>query len=180
MKKLFKESDEVLYFKESPSFLSYENLIDLKKNIIKTNQKKIRICSHLKKDDFLHEMFIIHHKSCYIRPHRHISKSESIFIIEGEVDLILFDELGNIKDVIEMGDPLSKKLIYNRLNESIFHTLLIKSEYIIFHEVTEGPFDKFKTEYAKWAPADDGPRAECYVHDTILKVNNFKSNINES
>ena len=30
--------------------------------------------------------------------------------------------------------------------------LIIKSEYFVFHEVTNGPFDKSKTIFPTWAP----------------------------
>ena len=108
-------------------------------------------------------MFIVHHKDTFVRPHRHIGKSESMYIIEGEVDLILFHDNGSIKDVIEMGDFSSKKIIYHRLNQPIFHTLFIKSEYLVFHEVTEGPFDRSRTEFPDWAPINESTDIKHFI-----------------
>ena len=166
MTKFKYENSEVIYFSNSPVILSSKDLMNLKKKASLNSSKKIRICSHLDKKDNLHEMFIVHHKDAYVRPHRHIGKSESMYIIEGEVDLILFHDNGSIRDVVEMGDFLSKKIIYHRLNQPIFHTLFIKSEYLVFHEVTEGPFDRSRTEFPDWAPINESTNIKHFIKNS--------------
>ncbi len=51
-----------------------------------------------------------------------------------------------------MGDQRSGKIFYNRLDKQSYHMLIIKSDFLIFHEITSGPFDKNKTIFPKWAP----------------------------
>ena len=35
-------------------------------------------------------MVIFHRKNTYIRPHKHLMKTESYLVLEGEIDIILF------------------------------------------------------------------------------------------
>ena len=36
------------------------------------------------------------------------------------------------------------------MNKSMFHSLIVKSKYLIFHELTKGPFIKKNMIIAKW------------------------------
>ena len=67
-------------------------------------RSRIRLCAHPDVNDTLHEMLIVHEKGTYVRPHKHLNKTESVHIIEGSVDVVIFDDDGNITDVIQMGD----------------------------------------------------------------------------
>ena len=42
----------------------------------------------------IHEMIVFHKKGSYVRPHKHLNKLESFFIISGEVTLVIFDKKG--------------------------------------------------------------------------------------
>ena len=53
-----------------------------------------------------------------------------------------------------MGDPSTEKLFYHRLNKFIYHMLIIKTEFLVFHEVTEGPFVRLDTVFPDWAPEE--------------------------
>ena len=37
-------------------------------------RQRARICSHRTVDEAIHEMFIVHHKTAYVRPHKHCKK----------------------------------------------------------------------------------------------------------
>ena len=56
--------------------------------------------------------------------------------------------------IINMGDPSTEKLFYHRLNKFIYHMLIIKTEFLVFHEVTEGPFVRLDTVFPDWAPEE--------------------------
>ena len=47
-------------------------------------------------------MFIFHRKGTYVRHHKHLSKAESFHLVEGEADILLFDEQGNLNKVINL------------------------------------------------------------------------------
>ena len=131
----------------------------LKKQALKNERKRIRLCSHRDIHDTLHEMLIIHTKDAYIRPHKHFNKSESLHVVEGEADIILFDEQGNIKEVVAMGEHSSGRKVYYRLSTPQYHTLIIRSNFLVFHETTNGPFQKLDTVFAPWAPEESNLQA---------------------
>jgi cupin fold WbuC family metalloprotein len=75
-------------------------------------------------------------------------------VISGEVDVVLFSEEGEVRQVIRMGEFASSKQFYYRLNEPIYHTLLIRSDVLVFHEVTNGPFRREETVFPNWGPEE--------------------------
>lgn len=145
---------EVLY-SENAITTADRSDIDLFKQLSSHNQRKrIRLCAHVEPNDLLHEMLIVHERGAYVRPHKHPGKTESAHIIEGVVDLVVFDDDGQITSVIRMGDYASGKTFYYRMAIPVFHTLIIRSDVLVFHETTNGPFDRRDTIFAPWAPED--------------------------
>jgi cupin fold WbuC family metalloprotein len=147
-----KESEEVLYPAEEVVLVKGADVQEFKRLALLNPRKRIRLCTHRSPDETVHEMFIIHTDQTYVRPHKHIGKAESFSIIEGVVDVILFHDDGTILKVIRMGDIQSGNAFYYRLSEPIFHTLIIRSKILVFHEITQGPFLREQTEFAKWSP----------------------------
>ena len=117
-------------------------------------RKRARLCAHPTPTDALHEMLICLARGTYVRPHRHAGKSESFHIIEGELDVVLFDDAGAVCEVIPMGPYPSGQAFFYRLMEPCFHTVLVKTPHALFHETTNGPFDPADTEFAEWAPPE--------------------------
>ena len=118
-------------------------------------RRRTRLCVHRSAEDRLHEMLIVHHREAYVRAHRHLGKAESMHIIKGETDLVLFDGAGAVTEVITMGEFGSGRPFYYRMSDAIYHSLIIRSEWLVFHEVTSGPLRREESEFAPWAPADD-------------------------
>ena len=150
--------------------------IDLFKNLSSHNQRKrIRLCAHVEANDLLHEMLIVHERGVYVRPHKHPGKTESAHIIEGLVDVVVFDDAGQITSVIRMGDYTSGKTFYYRMATPVFHTLIIRSDVLVFHETTNGPFDRRDTIFAPWAPDDcDVSHAIAFMVDLDDRVRLMK------
>ena len=121
-------------------------------------------------------MLIVHEKDCYVRPHMHVNKTESFHIIEGTVDIIIFDEDGQIKDIIPMGDYGTGRKFFYRLPHSCYHTLLIQSEVLVFHEITNGPFRPDDTVWALWAPEETDENAVSQYMEWI--ANHLNENCN--
>src|SRR3989338_8531886 len=101
---LLKEfNKEVLYTDQDLTRVSKADIALLKQKALANDRKRIRLCSHKNVNDPLHEMLIIHTKDTYVRPHKHLNKSESLHVIEGMVDIVLLDEEGEVAEVIAMG-----------------------------------------------------------------------------
>ena len=152
MIKFFKQSDEVLYAIGDFVCLSKNDLLELKKLSYKNKRQRIRFCAHKNTSEDLHEMFIVHTRECYVRPHYHINKPESLHVVEGQADLLIFNKIGEIKKVIKLSNNSNKGIVFYRIKEDIIHMIIIKSKYFIFHEVTKGPFKLENTRFPNWAP----------------------------
>lgn len=162
---------EVLYVDEPLVRIGDEDLEWLKQKARETERGRIRICAHPDEGDPLHEMFIVHPGDAYVQPHRHRAKSESMSVLEGHCDLVFFDDKGNVTEVLEMGERGSGRLFYYRSSEERYHTLLIRSDVIVFHEITNGPFRPEDTEHAPWAPdPEDREAVRTFIAEVEQKV----------
>lgn len=138
----------------------------------KNPRRRIRLCAHDTPENALHEMLIVHERSAYVRPHKHPGKSESMHVISGRVDLIVLDDNGAVTQVIEMGDYASGLTFYERIEKPVFHTLIIRSDVLVFHETTNGPFQLGTTMFPDWAPdGSDVAAAESYIRDLDQRIN---------
>ena len=120
-------------------------------------------------------MFIVHTSDCYVRPHKHIGKDESISVIEGCADVVFFNDDGSIHKAVSISDDSNTGSYYCRIPDSIYHMLIIRSEYLIFHEATEGPFNKKDTIFPEWSPVEESDRLVDFM-DSI--ENNIHNNFN--
>ena len=150
--KTTKFNDEVLFAVDDLVKVDANDIEELKQKARLNPRRRVRLCAHKDLNDSIHEMLIVHEKNCYVRPHKHVGKTESFHIIEGSVDIILFDEDGQINEIIPMGDYASGRKFFYRLPSSHYHTLMIKSDVLVFHEITNGPFKPEDTVWASWAP----------------------------
>ena len=146
------QNNEVLYSDEQVVRIQHADIEFLKQQSSLNERQRIRLCTHKDVDDKLHEMFIVHGKDAYIRPHKHLHKSESVHVIEGEVDVVVFDDSGGIAQIIRMGEYSTGRHFYFRIAEPRYHTLLIHSDILVFHETTTGPFNYSDTIFADWSP----------------------------
>jgi cupin fold WbuC family metalloprotein len=149
------ESAEVRYATDEIVTVDAGDVARLKQDASDNARRRIRLCAHRNIGDRLHEMLIVHARDAYVRPHKHLGKSESFHVVEGDVDVVLFDDEGGVREMIRMGAFASGRPFFYRIADPVFHTLLIRSEVLVFHETTSGPFRREDTVFAPWAP-DDG------------------------
>ena len=161
---LTKINDEVFIAQGSIVRMGTEEIAFLKQRASQNIRKRARICAHPSNQDRLHEMLIAISADSYIRPHKHLGKSESFHIVDGVVDVVFFNDDGEIVDVVELGDARTGRNFFYRLSDSVFHTLLIRTELLIVHEVTNGPFVREETVVAPFAPSEeDANGARAYM-----------------
>ena len=157
------ESEEVYYSNVPVTQVTTADISRLKELAKANPRRRVRLCAHPGVTDTLHEMIIVHSRGNYVRPHRHRGKSESFHIIEGSLVVLLFDEVGEIKGSLSMGTQGNDDVLYYRLSEPDFHTVIPTTELVVFHETTNGPFRREETEFAPWAPQEDSPDASSYM-----------------
>jgi cupin fold WbuC family metalloprotein len=151
-----KQFNEEVLFADNKIVRVGRQEVDLLKERARGNQRhRMRLCAHRSLDDKVHEMFIAIQKGAYVRPHKHLDKSESFHIIEGSIDVIIFDESGSIAEIFRLGEHSSGVPFYHRISDPLYHTLLVRSDFVVFQETANGPFQRCDTVYAPWAPEED-------------------------
>jgi len=171
---LTKLNEEVFRSADSIVKIGGEEIAFLKKCARINKRHRARICAHKTNEDALHEMLIAISAKSYIHPHKHLGKSESFHIVDGIVDVVVFDELGEIVEIIELGDARSGRNFYYRLTESVFHTLLIHTDFLVVHEVTNGPFLRERTVLADFAPPEEQvAEASAYISKVAERAEAF-------
>lgn len=150
---------EVVFAADSIVQIAGADLTALKAEAAQNPRRRKRICAHPDSADRLHEMFIVHERGCYVRPHKHLGKCESLHVLEGTAEAVFFHEDGSVRDVVALGEYRSGDRFFYRVGEPVYHTLLITSPVFVFHETTSGPFRREETVFAPWAPTEDQPEA---------------------
>lgn len=150
----------LLYSRDPVFSLTRKPIADLRRLAADAPLGRARICAHHTPADAVHEMLIIVVRESYIRPHKHLSKSESFHMIEGEMDVLIFSDDGSLENVIAMSAYKDSGNFYYRLSTSKFHTLALRSEWALFHETTSGPFNPEDSVGAPWAPSEKGTPAD--------------------
>lgn len=150
--------------------LSNLDVNGLKEKVYHCPNKRIRICTHQNTDDLLHEMIIVATKESYIRPHKHLENTISYHMIEGELDIVIFDDHGEIIEIIPMGDFKSGKNFYYRLSKTMFYAPVLKTDLAVFHETIRGPYKKENTVWAAWSPESDDSSVTIFRQNLEEKV----------
>lgn len=139
-------------------------------------RKRARINAHPGPDAPVQEMLIALDQHTYLRPHKHIEKSESFHVIEGIADVVIFDDEGDIIDVVPLGPPPGPRCFYYRQSRPRFHTLIIHTPDFVIHETTNGPFRPEYTVFAPWAPDESDPGATEYMEQLRERVAGWVQN----
>jgi len=154
------ESPEVLYATGTPAAVDGSDIAELKRLAAINPRRRCRICFHSGPDAALHEMLIVHEKGTWVPPHKHLDRDESIHVVEGSALLVTFTEDGSVAAAVRLGRDGD---LYCRFPGGVFHTLLVESDWFVFHETTLGPFDPSNTVFAPWAPKEPGEQAELFT-----------------
>lgn len=152
-------SPEVFY--SDGRFLAADQVIvdKLKKAAAASPKRRARLCFHEGADAAQQEMLIVMQRDSYVRPHRHLSRVETLGVVEGACDVLLFNETGALTEVLPLSVAAEGGAFFYRMPPGLFHTLVFRSEWLVFVETTIGPFDPSASESAPWAPAEDDPDA---------------------
>ena len=168
---LVQKSPDVFLAEGPISTIGSSELDTLKAALKASAKRRARINTHPDGEDTLHEMIIAIEPGSYIRPHKHPGKSEAFHIVEGEVDIVVFKDDGEIDQLVRLGAPGSGRSFYYRMSQPFFHTLIVRSDVLIVHEITNGPFRPEETIFADFAPDDSEPRNfEAYQAELIRRV----------
>lgn len=166
------------------AFRSKHNFAGVDRDMLQTVQnrarevsiRRARVCCHERTTDSPQEMLICLEPGSYIRPHRHHGRAESGLALEGVADAVFFDDNGNITETWPMGPMGSGLRFFYRIQQPVFHCLVVRNEPFIFHEVSTGPFEPDGTEYSPWsADAADADATAAYLSELRTQVTQFQA-----
>lgn len=132
--------------------LSHAQLKRIKAMASKAPLRRARFCLHTDHRDKVQEMVIAFCKDSYVPPHRHRRKSESYHVIEGELEVVFFDDAGRVTRRLAMAAHRKGRPFLYRLSSPLWHTMVPRSKFVVLHETAAGPFVKSKSDLATWAP----------------------------
>jgi len=115
---------------------------------------------HQELDDPVNRLLNALEPDTYLRPHRHSNpdKNEIFLLLRGKVVVFLFDDEGQITDIIPM-DPL-KGCYGGEIPPGIWHGLLVLESGTVVYEIKEGPFTPLTPEnMAPWSPSAEDAEA---------------------
>lgn len=115
---------------------------------------RARLCAHPNPRAAQHDMLIVAKGGTYIRPHRHIGRTETLTVMGGRAEALLFDDEGRLDRRFTLTTIDDGGIFFYRMPSGRFHSLVVEGEEFIFLETTIGPFDVSTTEQAPWAPVD--------------------------
>lgn len=134
-----------IYFKNAIPPIDLKILEKLKAFVEDNDFLTTRICLHQSTDDSVHEMIIIHSKSGNHRVHKHFKTSESYQILEGELEVKIFDDDFHEISSVKLSNEDSNSSFLARISSGQWHVTLPVSDIVIFKETRPGPFDPMDT-----------------------------------
>jgi cupin fold WbuC family metalloprotein len=150
--------NDVFYATDAITTVGPEEIAFLKSRAGANRNRRSRICLHRTPEERLHSMLIVQQGGGYLRPHLHVGKCESFHVIEGAVSVVIFDDDGEITSALELGTREDGRTFFYRMPAGVWHGFLVRTDWLVFHEASEGPFDASRTLFPQWAP--DGADAE--------------------
>ena len=131
----------------------------IKKRVILNKLNKFKVCLHKNKNYPVQEMINFNYGFNYYRPHKHLLNiNESYHLIEGSMEIYILDDNCKVKKKIKLS--AKRKNTYNssiifKINKPLYHFVVPVSKWLIYHEVTTGPWSKKFIKYADFSPSKD-------------------------
>ena len=80
-----------------------------------------------------------------------------MLVLEGNADYLRFGKDGRILSRECLGSYGSGRSFFQTTDKNIYHTIIIRSEWLVFVEVAKGPFVKEDTRFPSWSPPETEP-----------------------
>lgn len=100
----------------------------------------------------------------YVQPHCHPGPhaTESMCLLSGALDVLIFDQEGNLKAryALNLDSPLID------IEPGTWHGLVVRAPDTVIFEVKQGPYDPSSDKtFASWAPAEGSPESTEYLSE---------------
>lgn len=151
------ERDQALFNRASLLSVDGTRIAELKTRALTSPTRRFRLCLHATPEDAVQEMIVVHCRDNYSRPHTH-PVAVSILLLEGALDILLFDDEGNVAERIELRPFGQDRPFVAHLKPGRWYMPVCRSPQAVFYEAKAGPFCPDETNrWAPWSPAEDDP-----------------------
>jgi cupin fold WbuC family metalloprotein len=134
-------------------------------------RRRINHNFHSGPEDNPHRFVNLLLRGTYIRPHRHSDppKSETFLVLEGEAQVVLFDDSGAVTARHHLGAASENGRVWGiDIPPGVWHTILPRSARAVCFEVKPGPWEPSSDkEFASWAPAENRADAASYAESLL-------------
>lgn len=134
-------------------------------------RKRIILPIHRTQDAEVQRMINFMQPGTYIRPHIHPmdGASESLVLIKGQIDMVLFEEHGKIRSqhTVKAG---SINCVFD-IEPNIWHSFVVTQANTILFECKKGPYSSISDKhFAEWAPEEGSKEADIWLQSLYLKL----------
>lgn len=144
--------------------ISRELLGSLESQADASPRRRTHFNFHEGAESLVQRLIVQMRRGTYIRPHRHydMNKWEMTLALAGEVDVMVFDDDGTVRQRITLapgGETVALELL-----PQTWHSYVPRTEHAAFFEIKQGPYDPARiTQFAPWAPAEGDAGAADYL-----------------
>jgi len=138
-------------------------LDQLKGAAASTQRRRANLNVHAELDANVQRLFIATQPDTYMRPHRHAEahKWEFFIVLEGKIDLLVFDDAGALLQRIEMSGEQTRAV---EVPPGTWHAYVCMQANTLAMEIKEGAYIPTREQdFAAWSPAENTDRAAEYV-----------------
>ncbi len=143
--------------------ITKEALTKLSNEARESDRKRANINVHESPDASVQRLFISTNPDTYIRPHRHSQpyKWEFFTVLDGEMDLLIFDHNGNILQRIELSENAVRSV---EIPPNIWHSYVCKKTGTLALEVKEGAYiPNLEEDLYPFSPAENTAEVNDYL-----------------
>jgi len=132
-----------------------QQLDRLKVDAASAKRQRANLNVHEALDANVQRLFIATQPNTYMRPHRHpeAHKWEFFIVLEGRIDLLLFDERGELQKRVEMSAEMTRAV---ELPPQTWHAYVCMEPDTLALEIKEGEYlPTREQDFAAWSPAEN-------------------------
>jgi cupin fold WbuC family metalloprotein len=112
--------------------------------------------------DPIQRFFVAARRDSYFRPHRHREKEEFALVIQGQLDVLVLDDIGKVLQRVSLGSAAN--VIAFEMAADTWHAWLPMTDESLFFELKQGPYDpRTAAEFAPWSPAEGTPEVAPFM-----------------
>jgi cupin fold WbuC family metalloprotein len=133
--------------------ITAETIEDLLTQAARASRKRVNLNLHKEPSDPINRFLNAGISGTYIQPHRHrVGKWELLSLIQGHLDVVLFEDNGRIKRRMTLDSRISNLI---EIPGGEWHSFVFCSPGAVVLEVKPGPYEPdLDKEFATWAPRE--------------------------